>query len=78
MGTITMVTTYPAENYYWETRAFPEAVEGDFFRIWENALRWTALNNIAAETAMPKAAFKQISPPVEDKNSGQSGARKDF
>lgn len=78
MGTITMVTTYPAEDYYWETRGNPEAVEGDFFRLWENALRWTALNTIAPETALPKSAFKQISPPVEDKNLGKSGARKDF
>lgn len=77
-GTITMVTTYPAENYYFETRGNPDAVEGDFFKVWENALRWTAQNTIAAQT-MPAAVYKKISMPEEtDKRPEQSGGGRDF
>ena len=41
-GTITAVTTAPQEGYYWDWRGYPNAPEGDFFRLWENVLRWTA------------------------------------
>ena len=40
-GTITAVTTAPHEGYYWDSRQFPNEPEGDFFRLWENALKWT-------------------------------------
>ena len=40
-GTITAVTTAPQEGYYWDTRGNPNNPEGDFFKLWENALKWT-------------------------------------
>ena len=72
-----MVTTYPAENYYWESRGDPEPVEGDFFKVWENALRWTAQNRISS-TPLTKPIYKQISTTIEDKRPDQSGGGRDF
>jgi hypothetical protein len=49
-GTITMVTTYPGENYFYETRGLPpDSVGGDFYRVWNNALKWTARNTIPSQ-----------------------------
>jgi len=58
-GTITMVTTYPAENYYYEVRGYPDSVEGDFFRVWDNALKWTARNTLAPQ-AITKSPLNKI------------------
>lgn len=41
-GTITALTTAPHEGYYWDSRESPDAPQGDFFKLWENAIRWTA------------------------------------
>jgi hypothetical protein len=78
-GTITMVTTYPAENYYFETRGNPDAVEGDFFKLWENALRWTAQNNNAVMSVAPdiERLEKKI-PQVQDKVHEKSGGGRNF
>jgi hypothetical protein len=79
-GTITMVTTYPAENYYFESRGFPDAVEGDFFRLWENALKWTAAQSNSATRSTPPQSFKQNADisPTNLKTLAPSGGGRDF
>jgi hypothetical protein len=79
-GTITMVTTYPAENYYAETRGDPDPVEGDFFKLWENALKWTAAQGNNAAQSKPLEALKQKADvsPSNVTTQEPSGGGRDF
>lgn len=78
-GTITVVTTYPAENYYWESRQFPDAVEGDFFKVWENALKWTAAQTSVTTGVRTDDGKQQMDfLPVQKSSNQPSGGARDF
>lgn len=80
-GTITAVTTAPHEGYYWDSRQFPNEPEGDFFKLWENVLKWTAsqgagFSKRAADRYLSNS-FKndETKKYIEKHNSKSSGGR---
>ena len=79
-GTITMVTTHPAENWWYEFRGSPDPVEGDFFKLWENALKWTAAQGNSAAQSKPVEAFKHNAnlSPTEVRTQKPSGGGRDY
>lgn len=78
-GTITVVTAYPAEDYYWESRGNPDAVEGDYFKLWENALKWTAAQAPVTPTVRKDESNQQIDfSPLSKKTNQPSGGAREF
>lgn len=69
-GVITAVSTYPAEGYYYEDMS-----RGDEFRLWENALKWTAWERGAAKSSSVIAKRSApVTTPATNANPRLSGS----
>jgi hypothetical protein len=75
-GTITAVTTAPHEGYYWDSRQDPDEPQGDFFKLWENALKWTASQGSGFSknaVKLSKQSYNRIKPAEQNVRYNHSG-----